>query len=76
MEEGFWGEEVGGGDGGVVDFGDVEVVEDYGRVFVSLGWKSGRKNGLVGKRILLEYAFWKLAWLALKVVLMVGRMLV
>ena len=32
MEEGIWGEEVGRGDGGVVDFGDVEVVEDLGGV--------------------------------------------
>lgn len=28
LEEGVRGEEVGGGDGGVVDCGDVEVVED------------------------------------------------
>lgn len=44
MEEGFWGEEVGGGDSGVVDFGDVEVVEDYGGV----GLAGARRVGRMG----------------------------
>ena len=79
LEEGFGGEAVGGGYCGVVDFGDVEVIEDWsGRgLIVSLAKREGGETmRLPGRRIILEYAFRKLARLALKVVLMVGKMLV
>ncbi len=56
LEESVRGEEGGGGDGGVVDGGDVEVVEDWegGKDFVSLAGKKGGENGVGGRRFLLE----------------------